>query len=44
MTLPLALAAILLIAAAAGFLAYRRARGLRGAGGKLNSLPVYHAF
>ena len=44
MTLPLALAAVLLIAAAAGFLAFRRTRGLRASGQRLNSLPVYHAF
>ncbi|MEO6580212.1 MAG: phosphate ABC transporter permease family protein, partial [Sphingomicrobium sp.] len=44
MTLSLALAAVLLIAAAAGFLAFRRVRGLRAAGGRLNSLPIYHAF
>ena len=44
MTLTTALVAVLLIAAAAGFLAFRRARRLRGAGGRLNSLPSYHAF
>jgi len=44
MTLTLALAAVLLIAAAAGFLAFRRARGLRASGSRLNSLPIYHAF
>jgi phosphate transport system permease protein len=42
MTLTLALAAILLVALAAGWLARSRARGMRAAG-RLNSLPFYHA-
>ncbi|MEP7315385.1 MAG: phosphate ABC transporter permease subunit PstC [Sphingomicrobium sp.] len=44
MTLTLAFAAILLIAAAAAFFAFRRAKGLRGGGQRLNSLPIYHAL
>ena len=42
MTPMLALAAVLLIAAATGFLAFRKAAAGRAGGGKLNSLPVYH--
>ena len=41
MSLGLALVAVLLVAAAAGWLGYARARRLR-AGGRLHSLPVYH--
>jgi phosphate transport system permease protein len=44
MTLSLALVAVLLIAAAAGLFARNRARGLRGAGARLNSLPNYHGL
>jgi phosphate transport system permease protein len=44
MTLTIALAAILLIAVAAGYVARRRARGLRSGGQRLNSLPNYHAI
>ena len=44
MTLSIALAAILLIAAMAGLFAFNRAKGLRRGGGRLNSLPVYHAI
>src|SRR5689334_6339753 len=41
MSLGIALVAILLIAAGAGWLGFSRARGLRAAG-RLHSLPVYH--
>jgi phosphate transport system permease protein len=41
MSLGLALALIMLVAVAAGWLGYGRARRLRGAG-RLHSLPVYH--
>lgn len=47
MTLGLALIAVLLVAALAGGIAYRRAAALRftrDKGARLNSLPVYHAF
>jgi phosphate transport system permease protein len=40
----MALAAILLVAALAGLFAFNRAKGLRRSGGRLNSLPVYHAI
>jgi phosphate transport system permease protein len=43
MTLSMALVAILLVAASAAFFAHRRAKGLRGSGKRLNSLPIYHA-
>ncbi|QDP19222.1 phosphate ABC transporter permease subunit PstC [Sphingomonas xanthus] len=43
MTLSIALFAVLAIAVAASFLARNRARGLRGGGVRLNSLPNYHA-
>ncbi|HUE79475.1 MAG TPA: phosphate ABC transporter permease subunit PstC [Sphingomicrobium sp.] len=43
MTLTVALAAVFLIAAAAGWLAYSRASQLRGSGhSRLHSLPAYH--
>jgi phosphate transport system permease protein len=42
-TLPIALVAVLVIAVAAGLFARNRARGLRGGGARLNSLPNYHA-
>ena len=44
MTLSIALVAILAIAAVAGLFARNRAKGLRGAGARLNSLPNYHAL
>jgi len=44
MTLSIALVAILVIAAAAGIFARNRAKGLRGGGARLNSLPNYHGF
>ena len=44
MTLQFALVAILVIAAAAGLFARKRAAGLRGGGIRLNSLPNYHAL
>ncbi len=44
MSLTIALVAILVIAAAAGLFARNRAKGLRGGGARLNSLPNYHAF
>jgi phosphate transport system permease protein len=44
MTLTIALAAVLLIAAAAAFLGRSRARGFRRSGERLNSLPNYHAL
>ena len=44
MSLTIALVAILVIAAAAGLFARNRAKGLRGGGNRLNSLPNYHAF
>ena len=44
MTLSLALVAVLLIAAAAGFLGRSRARVLRRGGERLNSLPNYHGL
>src|SRR4051812_32220244 len=43
MSLGLALAAILLVAAAAGWLGFARARRLRAVG-RLHSLPVYHGY
>ena len=46
MTLGLALIGVLLVAAIAGVIAFRRAAALRGTADKhsrLNSLPVYHA-
>ena len=43
MSLAVALVAILLVAAAAGWLGYSRANKLR-AGTRLHSLPVYHAL
>ena len=43
MTLTIALAAILLIAAAAGWLGHRRGRQLR-ASGRPHSLPIYHSL
>ena len=43
MSLTIALVAILLVAAAAGFFAYRKVKGLRRSGERLNSLPIYHA-
>ncbi|HEU5482152.1 MAG TPA: phosphate ABC transporter permease subunit PstC [Sphingomicrobium sp.] len=43
MSLTIALAAVLLVAAAAAWVAFSRARRLRAAGGdRLHSLPVYH--
>ncbi|WP_118856174.1 phosphate ABC transporter permease subunit PstC [Sphingomonas mesophila] len=39
-----ALAAVLLLAAAAGWFAFTRARALRGGGKRLHSLPVYHGI
>ena len=42
MTLGIAFLAVVLIALAAGWMGYRRARGLRTAGARLHSLPVYH--
>ncbi|MEO6247449.1 MAG: phosphate ABC transporter permease subunit PstC [Sphingomicrobium sp.] len=47
MTLGLALLAVLLVAAIAGGVAFRRAAALRvgrAKGARLNSLPIYHAF
>ncbi|HET9397393.1 MAG TPA: phosphate ABC transporter permease subunit PstC [Sphingomicrobium sp.] len=44
MTISVALVAILAIAAAAGLFARNRAKGLRGGGTRLNSLPNYHAL
>ena len=44
MSLTLALVAVLAIAVAAGLFARNRAKGLRGAGARLNSLPNYHGF
>lgn len=44
MTLSIALAAVLLVAALAGLFAYRRAKALRRGGQRLNSLPVYHGI
>ncbi|HVF37414.1 MAG TPA: phosphate ABC transporter permease family protein, partial [Sphingomicrobium sp.] len=44
MTLAIALVAILAIAVAAGLFARHRAKGLRGGGARLHSLPNYHAF
>ena len=43
MSLTIALVAILVIAAVAGLFARNRAKGLRGGGARLNSLPNYHA-
>ena len=43
MSLTIALIAILVIAAVAGLFARNRAKGLRGGGARLNSLPNYHA-
>ena len=42
MTLSIALAAVLAIAALAAFLGRNKARTLRSSGGRLNSLPAYH--
>jgi phosphate transport system permease protein len=42
MTLAIGLLAVVLIALGAGWLGYRRARGLRTGGARLHSLPVYH--
>ncbi len=43
MSLAIAFAAVLLLSAAAGWIAFSRARRLRAAGtGRLHSLPVYH--
>ncbi len=42
MSLTLALAAVLAIAAAAAYLGRNKAAGLRGGGARLNSLPSYH--
>src|SRR5688572_4382508 len=44
MTLTIALVAVLAIAVAAGLFARNRAKGLRGEGVRLNSLPNYHGF
>ena len=44
MTLMIALVAVLGIAAVAGWFARSRARGLRGSGGRLHSLPIYHVM
>jgi len=44
MTLSIALVAVLVVAAAAGFFARQRAKALRAGGGRLNSLPNYHGF
>ncbi|HEU0310218.1 MAG TPA: phosphate ABC transporter permease subunit PstC [Sphingomicrobium sp.] len=44
MTLSIALVAVLLVAAVAGFFARHRAGNLRGAGIRLNSLPNYHGL
>ena len=44
MTLTIALVAVLVIAVAAGLFARNRAKGLRGGGARLNSLPNYHAL
>ena len=44
MTLSIALVAILVVAAAAGFFARRRAKAMRAGGSRLNSLPNYHGF
>ena len=43
MSLTIALVAILVIAAVVGLFARNRAKGLRGGGARLNSLPNYHA-
>jgi len=43
MNLTIALVAVLLVAALAGWIAFTRAATLRAAGGRLHSLPVYHA-
>ena len=43
MTLSIALVAIVVIAVVAGLFARSRAKGLRGGGARLNSLPNYHA-
>jgi phosphate transport system permease protein len=43
MTLTLALAGVLLVAALAGWLGFTRAKGMRRAG-RLHSLPIYHAL
>ena len=42
MTFAIGLFAVVLIALGAGWLGYRRARGLRSDGARLHSLPVYH--
>jgi phosphate transport system permease protein len=42
MSLDLAFAAVLAIAAVAGWLGFTRAAGLRTGGGRLHSLPIYH--
>ena len=44
MTMTFALAAVLLIAAAAGVFAFRRADRLRRGGQRLHSLPIYHGL
>ena len=44
MTLTIALVAILAVAVIAGLFARNRAAGLRAGGGRLNSLPNYHAL
>ena len=44
MTLTIALVAILAVAVVAGLFARNRAAGLRAGGGRLNSLPNYHAL
>ena len=43
MSLTISLIAVLVIAVAAGLFARNRAKGLRGGGARLNSLPNYHA-
>ena len=44
MPLTIALVAVILIAVTAGLFARNRAKGLRGGGARLNSLPNYHAL
>ncbi|WP_265569945.1 phosphate ABC transporter permease subunit PstC [Sphingomicrobium nitratireducens] len=43
MSLTIALVAVLGVAVLAALFAFRRAKGLRGGGARLNSLPFYHA-
>jgi phosphate transport system permease protein len=43
-SLSIAFIAILLVAVMAGLFAFKRAKGLRRGGERLNSLPVYHAI